>query len=369
MVFILLDAAHSMNDNKNSLDVYEYELNNKVCNKIEEYLNKKCSCRIERLDGRNGNVEISIEEKVKIARSLNPTILLSIHHNNEEGFKGISVCTGSKTSSENDIDPGKVILEYMIEYMKDTFPEYENINIKISQYPLCNIEEFPSIQIRGGYMEDAKEFNYFNSEKGLDNYAISVANALIDYYDIKAISTVNNISDIDNYESLVSANYDIQEKEDGTKIALQKSNLGTVDVITSKAIYDSEYFVVRKQFSDPETEKIRTNSITRAIDVCDNNTGYSVFDNDGKLVHKSTKSKRITSFFKKKEICTPAFVTAPGGLSVKDIFSDEIITLSNGTMVYIVSEVVDKNCKIRFKIENNNYFAHVNTKFIKCKIS
>lgn len=355
---IVLEASHNFN-NKYGNDIWK--LSNKVCNIIEKVL-IEYNCDIYRLDDINGNVDKSLYEKSKYLDEFNPDIYLLINFNSDDKIsdkKGLSIHANRK-SSEDNIILAKTMLKNINDNMKSNLSYLNNYNVLDTMYTLCKDKEYISIIINGPYITNLFEIEYIKSGGGLDTYASSVYNSIISYYNLSKLDCNNilNIDEINNKELLMN-NYIIKDLN-GVSVAVEKSNLSLS--ILEKSNKSLNKFVVRRRFNELDSEKIKTDDVAEAVNLCDTLFGYSVYSTDGTLIHKSNKGyTNIGNISKSLKRERYAIVSKLGGVIIKTNIGNK--TLQLGTKVKVL-DIKNTICSVEVLYDNTEVYGDIDSKYL-----
>lgn len=181
---LVLDAGHGGNGStpgKRSPQsmgkvVYEWDLNNNVCNYIANYL-KNYNVQIVRSDDTTGKTDISLANRVKYTNNTNPSAMISIHHNAaQEGATGVETYWHSQGSAQ-DKKLATVIQEKLVKHTG-----MRNRGVKQAQFAVLGCKStIPAVLVEGGFYTTKSDFDYITSDKGQQAYAEAVAEAVIEY--------------------------------------------------------------------------------------------------------------------------------------------------------------------------------------------
>lgn len=182
---IALDAGHGLNTaGKRTPDgVHEWELNNAVCNYIEEYL--KDYATIIRTDDTTGNKDIALADRRNKAVN-NCDVLISIHHNALKDNKFSNV-TGTETYTHTNYDNKQA--KELSELLANNIAKCTGLkNRGAKQFRLAVIatSKIPAVLCEGGFMDGEHDSYYIRTEEGKKAYAKAVADVLISYFNLKA---------------------------------------------------------------------------------------------------------------------------------------------------------------------------------------
>lgn len=351
---IVLEASHNFN-NKFGKNIWE--LSNKICNIIEDEL-KYYDCNIYRLDDINGNIDKTLYEKSKYLDEINPDIYLLIDFNSDKFIsekKGMSIYTN--ISSENNLKFTNILNEKMTTGIKP-YLSYIDIKVLNSTYSLCR-KDYNSAIIIGPYITNIIESDYINSHEGINQYSLSIINSIISFLNLTRLNCkgIINIDKIYNKDIIMNNNYIIKEI-DGKSVAIEKNNLPlSILERSNNSLYK---FVVRRNFDDIGSEKIKTDNVSDAIKVCDELLGYSVFSTDGNLIYKSNKGYINNGNISKSD--KYATISKLGGAILKTNMFEEK-TLQLGTKVKII-DIKNSICSVEVLYNNEYIYGNIDSKYL-----
>lgn len=183
-----LDAGHGRNTaGKRTPDgIHEWELNNAVCNYIEEYLKEYAT--IIRTDDTTGNTDVALADRRNKAIN-NCNVLISIHHNalNDDRFSNV---TGTETYTHTNYSnkQAKELSELLANNISSK-TGLKNRGAKQLRLAVIATSKIPAILCEGGFMDGEKDSYYIRTEEGQKAYASAVAETLINYYNLKSQGT------------------------------------------------------------------------------------------------------------------------------------------------------------------------------------
>jgi hypothetical protein len=125
-----------------------------------------------------------------------------------------------------------------------------------SNITMCTKETFPTILVEGGFLNNRRDIEYINSDKGVKAYAKAISSALI--------QTFNLTKDFP-----------------GTALEQKTSS--------------SEY-VVSTSYENTTRYICKDKVLASAITICDKNGGTKVFDDEGNVLHTSKLEAPTVSY-------------------------------------------------------------------------
>lgn len=179
---IVLDAGHSLNTpgKRTPNGIHEWELNNKVCIYIDQYLKEYKDVEIRRTDDVSGQKDILLENRVKDINAYNPDIAISIHHNALNGQwgnqTGIEVYHHPQGSNE-DKKIANIVAPKLSQYMG-----LSNRGVKNANFYILNVKSsIPIVLCEGGFMDGYIDYKVITSAKGQQAYAKAVTETIVEY--------------------------------------------------------------------------------------------------------------------------------------------------------------------------------------------
>ena len=177
---IALDAGHGLNTvGKQTPDgIKEWSLNDKVCDKIQEFL---CGYDLEiiRLDNDEGKVDESLQNRFARYIKSGAELLVSIHHNalksTWSSATGVEVYTDKNPTAE-DIKLAEIIYNKMVAYTG-----LRGRGVKQSDFYIINQDRIPAVLCEGGFMDGANDYKIITSEAGQKAYAKAVAEGIAEF--------------------------------------------------------------------------------------------------------------------------------------------------------------------------------------------
>ena len=186
MYKIALNAGHGLNTagkrclaSLDSSETREWQLNSRICNKIEEKLKAYDGYELIRLDDTTGNIDIALATRTKKANDFKADFYLSIHHNAGVGGKnggGIIAIVYTKVDDTT--------LNYQ-RALYDSVIKYTNLKGNRSQ-PLQrqNLHEvreskMPAVLLECGFMDSYYDVPIILTDKFADQVATACVEVLV----------------------------------------------------------------------------------------------------------------------------------------------------------------------------------------------
>lgn len=254
---IYLDAGHGKNTpgKVSPTGISEWELNNDVCNYVKNNL-AKYNCDVYRCDDITGETDPTpISARLNAAEIGDADVCISVHHaiakdgtfETGKDYSGVGVYI-SKSYTLNSKDLGYTILKNLV-----VNTGLRNRGLKTSNMTMATTKVFPTVVVEGGCINNESDLAYVSSEKGKKAYAKAISSSLIFYF---GLSKTDEDSGVGN---------------------------GTPTVTYTVKEFDP----VEKQIGEGYTV------LASAISECDKYPGAKVFDNEGNVVHNSTKEMPV----------------------------------------------------------------------------
>ena len=188
MVKIGLDAGHGFKaKGKQTLDgIKEFELNDKVCDKIASIL-KDYNCEIIRTDNNEGYIDETLSSRLAKYKAAKVDVFVSIHHNafgdDWNNATGVEVYVDKKATSK-DMKLAKCIYNRLVKYTK-----LKGRGIKKENFYVINQNAIPAVLVEGGFMNGRNDYQVITSHAGQTAYANAVAEGLIEFLKLKKKTT------------------------------------------------------------------------------------------------------------------------------------------------------------------------------------
>ena len=188
---IALDAGHGLKTyGKQTPDgIKEWTLNDKVRDKIVSLL-KGYDVEFIFPDNNEGKTDESLSSRISMYLSKGADVMVSIHHN---AFKGVwGTATGVEVYTDKNPTAADKELANLI-YSK--LPKYTGLKgrgVKKEAWYVINQNKIPAVLVEGGFMDNKKDYKVITSDKGQEGYAKAVAEAIIEFLDLKKKDDSNN---------------------------------------------------------------------------------------------------------------------------------------------------------------------------------
>lgn len=166
-----------------------------------------------------------------------------------------------------------------------------------------------------------------------ESFLKKICNIIFDHYHIDSLDfdipfkDVNIVTDI---EDKLSANYD---KTDTAYF--KDKDEPTIELHTARRAKGSLYYYTRRTFNDIESEKYSGSSLIKAVSICNKYTGTSVFNEEGKLIYKSTRNKITPTQNLSERVTKYAVINTPTGTGIYVSDGVKRFHVPNGTEVLI----------------------------------
>lgn len=188
---IALDAGHGLKTyGKQTPDgIKEWTLNDKVRDKIVSLL-KDYDVEFIFPDNNEGQTDESLASRIKMYMDKGADVAVSIHHN---AFKGV---WGSATGVEvyTDINATAADKE-LANLIYSRLPKYTGLKgrgVRKENWWVINQNSIPAVLVEGGFMDSKNDYKVITSDKGQEGYAKAVAEALIEFLDLKKKDSSTN---------------------------------------------------------------------------------------------------------------------------------------------------------------------------------
>lgn len=184
MIKIGLDAGHGLKTKGKTTPngIKEFELNDKVCDKITSIL-KDYDCEIIRTDNNEGYIDESLSLRLARYKKEGVKAFVSIHHNAFTGdwnnATGVEVYVDKKSTSK-DMNLAKSIYDGLVKYTG-----LKGRGIKKENFYVINQNTIPAVLVEGGFMDSKTDYKAITSNDGQTAYAKAVAEGLIEFLNLK----------------------------------------------------------------------------------------------------------------------------------------------------------------------------------------
>lgn len=181
---LVLDAGHGlMTAGKQTLNgskgvIKEWEMNNVVCNFIEEYLTDY-DVKIYRTDDKTGKTDTPLTTRVNQCNNYNPHLFISIHHN-AGGGTGTEVYYHTKGTAED-----KKVANLLAPKLAAK-TGMKNRGVKTAEFTVLTCKA-TAILVEGGFMDTQSDYDIITSEKGQRAYAEAVAETIVEYLNLTKV--------------------------------------------------------------------------------------------------------------------------------------------------------------------------------------
>ena len=188
MVKIGLDAGHGLKTKGKETPngIKEFELNDKVCDKIVSIL-KDYDCEIIRTDNNEGYTDETLASRLAKYKKAGVDAFVSIHHNafgdDWNSATGVEVYT-DKNPTSKDTKLAKCIYNRLVKYTG-----LKGRGIKKENFYVINQNTIPAVLVEGGFMTSKQDYKVITSNAGQTAYAKAVAEGLIEFLKLKKKKT------------------------------------------------------------------------------------------------------------------------------------------------------------------------------------
>ena len=193
---ITIDAGHGGSNSTPGKraangDFYEWDINDKVADKVEELLEAK-GYTVERLDDVTGQTDVSLNTRLRKAKELGSELHISIHENALDDIMW-SNATGTETyysilGSEKSQQLAKDVANRMAEYIGTTNRGAKGTNGELfinREFTKAGID---NILVEGLFMDNEKDVQYMQTQEYVDRYAQAVVDGISNVYGDDIIS-------------------------------------------------------------------------------------------------------------------------------------------------------------------------------------
>jgi hypothetical protein len=184
MFKLALDAGHGLNTKgKQTPDgIKEWALNDIICDEIQKIL-KNYNCEILRLDNNEGKVDESLIKRLNRALDWGAKVIVSIHHNAYKGVwgnhSGVEVYIDNRPTEE-DKKLANLIYGNLVNKTG-----LKGRGIKNANFTIINTNKTIAVLCEGGFMDSKTDYKIITSPSGQRAYAESVAEAIIEMFNLK----------------------------------------------------------------------------------------------------------------------------------------------------------------------------------------
>lgn len=181
---VALDAGHGLQTaGKQTPDgIKEWTLNDKVRDKVVKLL-KGYDVNFVFPDNNEGKTDENLESRRKIYIDKDADAVVSIHHN---AFKGTwGTATGTSVFIDKNATAGDIELANLIATRLSKYTGLKNRGVHRENFYVINQNSIPAVLTEGGFMDTKKDYAVITSDKGQEAYAKAIAEALIEFLDLK----------------------------------------------------------------------------------------------------------------------------------------------------------------------------------------
>jgi len=186
MYKIALDAGHGINTEERRIpkrfdenETREWQLNSRVCRKIQRLLSEYEGCEVIRLDDENGGeLNVPLSERVLAANSFNADAVISIHHNiGIKGGNGGGISAFSYTGSQESARLRDDIYARLIEHTGLAGNRAEPL--KESNFYILKYTNAPAALFELGFMDSAVDAPVIITEEYAESCARAIADTIV----------------------------------------------------------------------------------------------------------------------------------------------------------------------------------------------
>lgn len=313
-VKIALDCGHGLNTagKQTPTGIKEWILNDKVRDKIVKLLSDY-DVEFIFTDNNEGQVDEPLGDRVAMYKKKGAKAVVSIHHNAHRGVWGTA--TGvevhiDKNATAADIELANLIIARLPGYMG-----LRNRGIWRNDWWVINQNEIPAVLVEGGFMDTKKDYDIITSDEGQNGYAKAVAEALIEFLDLKKKKTATN----KNTAIMPKAPFEVKlletrniRKGAGTKYKVVKQVKAGVYTITQTKINGSntwgklksgdgwilikdEFCTVLESVAKADSVPFKVKTLTTMNVRKDAGTKYKVVSTAGIGVYTISKTKKAAN--------------------------------------------------------------------------
>ena len=187
---ITLDAGHGGSNSTPGKraangDFYEWDINDKVADKVEELLEAK-GYTVERLDDVTGQTDVSLNARLRKAKELGSELHISLHENALDDIMW-SNATGTETyysilGSAKSQQLAKDVANRMAEYIGTVNRGAKGTNGELfinREFTKAGID---NILVEGLFMDNEKDVQYMQTQEYVDGYAQAVVDGITNIY-------------------------------------------------------------------------------------------------------------------------------------------------------------------------------------------
>ncbi len=171
---IVIDAGHGGDDSGASIEgLQEKMITETIAKKIKSQ-NKDGNLEIVLI--REGDHFMELSERVSIINNLNPNLVISLHVNSNSNIKANGV--GAYVPSNKKLyDQSKEIAEIVVDKLAST-GNLKKRNVSEAPFYILKNSNCPTMTLEVGYLSNQNDRNYISSEKGQDEIAAKILEAV-----------------------------------------------------------------------------------------------------------------------------------------------------------------------------------------------
>jgi len=196
---VSLDAGHGLRTSgKETPDgIKEWTLNDKVRDKVVDLLIGYDVIFIYP-DGNEGNKDESLTSRRSMYVKQDVDACVSIHHNAYLGVWGSA--TGVEVFVDKKSTAADRELANLIYTRLANYTGLKGRGVKTANWTVINQNSVPAVLVEGGFMDNKKDHAVITSDKGQTAYAKAVAEALIDFLDLKKKNSTSETKPVTNVD-------------------------------------------------------------------------------------------------------------------------------------------------------------------------
>ena len=191
-----------------------------------------------------------------------------------------------------------------------------------------------------------------------ENFLKKICNIVFEYYHIDSLdydTSVKDINFIDDKEEKLKANYD---KIDNA--FFKDKNEAIIEAAVSRRAKGSEYYIVKRKFSENEEAKYTGFSLAKAVTECNKYTGTCVYNENGKLIYKSTRNKITPTQNYSERVKKRAIINTSNGAGIYVSDGVKRFHVPNGTEV-LITKIYNSKTEIIVTIAGKKLKSEVNS--------
>ena len=178
---IFTDGTVSKLTGKNFM--HEYEFNKAVVDRLDVIL-KRCGFRT-LITAPNGNVDVPLATRTKMANDAKADAFISIHANAHLGTWGNA--RGIETFHFPNSTTGKRLADLVHKYLIQGTAQV-NRGVKTANFHVLRETNMPSILVEAGFMDNLEEARLLLSDNYRDECAIEIAKGICEYFNVSYVA-------------------------------------------------------------------------------------------------------------------------------------------------------------------------------------